>query len=289
MESAAGEWRYINGNELAALLTRFKLAKLQEQGRLPASPIVITTEVTTSLVTRIARHFGAQVVDNLLVGFKYMADVLWCLEKDGVYEDVRGTPEDFVIASEESHGILVTPHIRDKDAAGAALLFAELVLEQRRQGRSCLEYLDTLFRQFGYFRNEMLPVVMTGIQGKQNMAKMMDRLRQEPPRELGGYAVEEIEDLRDEDGRMGPIKGATDFAARNFLIFRLGDSARVVLRPSGTEPRAKAYVEVCSPPWKPGVTAEQWQRACRDVDDRTKRLAQDFLEKALSLVGLKPP
>src|SRR4029079_17652733 len=95
--NGTGDWRFITGNQIAALLTHFKLSKLQQQGRLPPSPIVIRTEVTTSQVTRIARHFRAQVVDNLLVGFKYIADVLRQLEQDGAYEDVRGTPEDFVI------------------------------------------------------------------------------------------------------------------------------------------------------------------------------------------------
>src|SRR5262249_24262248 len=116
------EWHVVNGNQMAALLTHFKLNKLTQQGRLPPSPIVICTEVTTSQVTRIARHFKAQVIDDLLVGFKYIADVLWQLEQNGTYGDVMGTPEDFVLAVEESHGVLVTPHIRDKDAACAALL-----------------------------------------------------------------------------------------------------------------------------------------------------------------------
>src|SRR5204863_5738845 len=115
----SGGWRFVTGNEIAALLTQFKLSKLTQQGRLPASPIVVKTEVTTSLVTRIARHFGTQVVENLLVGFKYIAEVLWQLEQHGAYEDVRGTPDDFVIACEESHGILVTPHLRDEDAGCA--------------------------------------------------------------------------------------------------------------------------------------------------------------------------
>ena len=102
-----GGWRPVTGNEIAALLTHFKLSKLAQQNRLPRSPIVITTEVTTRLVTRIARHFRAQVVNNLLVGFKYIADVLWQLEEHGQYEDVQGSPADFVIANEESHGILL--------------------------------------------------------------------------------------------------------------------------------------------------------------------------------------
>ncbi len=287
--AAQADYRYVTGNEIAALLTHFKLAQLARQGRLPPSPIVIKTAVTTRLVTRIARHFRAQVVEDLLVGFKYIADVLRHLEQEGAYEDVRGTPDDFVIAVEESHGILLTPKIRDKDAAGAALLMAELALDQKRQGRTVPDYLDALVRQFGYFRNVGVPVVMSGILGKQNMGRMLNALRAEPPREIAGLPVTSFEDLRDENGRLGPIKGATDMAARNFLIFRCGDRAQLVLRPSGTEPKAKAYIEVSSPPCPAGTPDETWRRTCREVDELADRLAKDFLQKALRRVGLEGP
>jgi phosphoglucomutase len=281
-------WRFVTGNELAALLTHFKLNKLNQQGSLPGSPIVITTEVTTRLVTRIARHFRAQVVNNLLVGFKYIADVLWHLEQEGSFEDVRGTPEDFVIASEESHGILVTPSIRDKDSAGAALLMAELALDQKRQGRTVLDYLDTLYRQFGYFRNKGVSVVLSGILGKKNMGRMLDDLRATPPREIGGLAVTRFEDLRDEHGHLGPIKGATDFAARNLLLFQLGEHARIALRPSGTEPKAKAYIEACSAPCPASASDADWKRTCREVEELENRLAGDFLQTALARIGMSP-
>jgi phosphoglucomutase/phosphomannomutase len=277
----------VTGNEIAALLTHFKLSKLSQRGQMPGSPIVIKTEVTTGLMTRIARHFRTQIVDNLLVGFKYIADVLWHLEQSGAYEDVRGTPEDFVIGGEESHGILITPHIRDKDAAGGALLLAELALDQKRQGKTVLDYLNSIYRQFGYFRDEVVPVLMPGIQGKQNMARMLEQLRKSPLKEIGGLKVTAFEDLRDVKGSMGPIKGATDAASRNVLIFRLGDRGRVALRPSGTEPKAKAYIEVCSSPCPAGASAEQWRKICSEVDDLTKRIADDFLKKAMELAGTK--
>jgi phosphoglucomutase len=283
-----GGYRYVNGNEIAALLTYFKLNKLSLAGDLPRSAIVIKTEVTTGQVTRIARHFKAQIVENLLVGFKYIADVLWHLEEEGAYEEVRGTPEDFVIACEESHGILVTPKMRDKDAAGAALLLAELALDQKRKGLAVLDLLDYLNKQFGYFRNEGVTVAMTGIQGKQDMARMLDALRTTPPGEIGGLRVTGFEDLRDERGRMGPMKGATDAASRNFLIFRLGERARVVLRPSGTEPKAKTYVEANSAPCAPGTPADAWQKTCREVDELVKRIGQDFQRQALALIGKAP-
>ncbi len=283
-----GTWRVVSGNEIAALLTHFKLNKLAGQGRLPASPVVVRTDVTTAQVTRIARHFGAQVVDDLLVGFKYIADVLWQLERDGTFEDVRGTPEDFVIGVEESHGILVTPRVRDKDAGAAALLLAELALDQKRRGRTVVDYLDRLAREFGHFRNAGVPVFLRGVQGRRLMGELLDRLRADPPREIGGLTVTEFEDLRDPAGRFGPLKGATDAAARNVLVFRLGDGARVTLRPSGTEPKAKIYLEACSPPRRPGTTDAAWRETCTGVDEQLRRVADDFVRQALARVGLDP-
>ena len=288
----SGGFRFLTGQELAALLTHFKLSRLASDGRLPASPIVITTEVTTGQIVRIGRHFGAQVVADLLVGFKYHADVLWQLESEGRYGDVTGTPADFVIATEESHGVLATAELRDKDSACAALLMAELALHMKRQGRTIPGLLADLARQFGYYRNELLNLAMTGIEGKQDMARMLDTLRKTPPKAIGGLAVESTEDLQDEHGRMGPFKGGTDKAARNFLIFRLagknGLTAKVCLRPSGTEPKAKAYLEVATPPCPPGTADAAWDAQKARADALIQAIATDFLAAALGTVGQTP-
>lgn len=287
-----GQLRFLTGNEIAALLTHFKLDQLARTGSLPDSPIVITTEVTTGQITRIGRKFGAQVVNDLLVGFKYHADVLAQLEATGQYGDIRGHVTDFIIATEESHGILATAEIRDKDSACAALLLAEAALHQKRQQRTLVDYLDDLNRQFGYYRNELLNIVMTGLEGKQNMARMLNALRQSPPREIGGLPVVAFEDLQDESGRLGPFRGDTDRAARNFLIFRLGSAggvtAKVCLRPSGTEPKAKAYIEVASEPYRPGTPLADWTAACAAIDAQVQRVATDFLTLALATVGQTP-
>src|SRR5262249_57507612 len=103
-------------------------------------------------------------------------------------------------------------------------------------GRGGGEYVEEGGGAFGYFGNEGVPVFMRGVQGRKQMAEMLDRLRADPPREVGGLEVAGFEDRRDPTGRLGPLKGATDAAARNVLVFRLGERARVVLRPSGTEP-----------------------------------------------------
>jgi phosphoglucomutase len=282
----AGQWRVITGNEMAALLTHFKLSKLAQQGRLPASPIVVRTEVTTGLVTRIARKFNAQVIDNLLVGFKYVADVLHQLDAQGRYEDVAGSPADFVIAVEESHGILLTPAIRDKDAGAAALVMAELALDQKRKGKTVVDYLEQLWRELGYFRNEGVSIFMTGVEGKQQMAALLEALRKGPPKRIAGLEVTYFEDLRDEDGKLGPLKWATDAASRNVLLFRCGERARVALRPSGTEPKAKMYLEASSGPRPAGASDEAWRATKAEVDALIERVRDDFAAQALGRIGL---
>jgi phosphoglucomutase len=288
-----GSYRFITGNEIAALLTHFKVSQLARAGSLPPSPVVVTTEVTTGQITRIGRSFGVQVVNDLLVGFKYHADVIAQLEATGQYGEIKATAADFLIGTEESHGVLATPGIRDKDSACAVLLLAEAALFEKRQGRTLVDYLDDLNRKYGYYRNELLNIVMTGLEGKVNMARMLDTMRKSPPKTIGGLSVASVEDLQDESGRMGPFKGDTDKAARNFLIFRLGGtggiSAKVCLRPSGTEPKAKAYMEVASEPWKPGTPQAEWDAACAAVDAQVQKIATDFLTLAMATVGQTPP
>jgi len=287
-----GEFRFLTGQEIALLLTYFKVSRLQSQGDWPNSPLVVTTEVTTGCIQRIGSHFGCQVIADLLVGFKYHADVLKQLETTGQYEDIQATPADFIIATEESHGILATAHLRDKDSACAALLMAETALHYKRQGRTIPEVLEELACRFGYYRNELLNIVMTGVEGKRDMARMLDHLRQQPPQALAGLQVNQFEDLRDEAGRMGSFKGGTDQAARNFLIFRLigpdGITAKVCLRPSGTEPKAKAYLEVASLPRAAGASDADWLGTTREVDQLVQRLATEFLKLALGTVGQTP-
>jgi phosphoglucomutase len=274
---ASGAIRFLNGNQIATLLTHFKLAKLAENGVMPARPIVCKTLVTTNLVTRIARQFGVQIVDNLLVGFKYIAEVLWQLERHGAYEEIEGLPQDFVIGCEESHGILLTSQIRDKDAGGAALLLAELALDQKRRGRTVWDYQHEIERHHGYFRNELRTLVMPGVEGRATMARLLERLRAAPPVAIGLLPVTAREDLQDEEGRLGPLKGDTDRAARNFLIFYLGEAHRISLRPSGTEPKAKVYIEVSSPPCPAGLPQRDWQERCAQLDVLAGALAEQFI------------
>jgi len=270
-------FHFLTGNQIAALLTHFKLSKLVENGTMPRRPIVAKSLVTSNLVTRIARHFKAQVVDNLLVGFKYIAEVLHQLEETGAYEEIEGTPDDYVIGCEESHGYLVTPHMRDKDSGAASLLLAEMALDCKRAGTNVVAYLHGLEKQFGYFRHEVRNIAMPGVEGKMLMARMLNRLRETPPQTIGDRKVTSVDDLQDENGWLGPFKGATDKAARNVLVFQVGEGVCIALRPSGTEPKAKAYIEVCSAPCPHGMSDADWQKQCAGIDATARQIADAFL------------
>ncbi|MBL8823994.1 MAG: phospho-sugar mutase [Planctomycetia bacterium] len=281
-----GGWRFLTGNEIASLLTHFRLEQLQVQGRLTASPLVITTTVTTGQIGRIARKFGVQLVDDLLVGFKYHADVLNQLEVHGKYYDITGKPDDLVMATEESHGAMVTPEIRDKDSAGPSLLLADLALFQKRRGRTVLQYLEYLNRTYGFFWNGLQNIVMTGILGKQQMLSMLSSLRENPPVEIDGRKVLKVVDYWSEENRLGTIKGETDRSSRNLLEFHVEGNAKVALRPSGTEPKAKAYIEACTEPCLPGTAPAEWNKLCADTATSGEALGRAFVTLALARVGL---
>jgi hypothetical protein len=176
------------------------------------------------------------------VGFKYIADVLLSLETSGRFGDVQAQPGDLVLAAEESHGFLLTPEIRDKDAAGAALVLCDLLGQLRSQGRFLTDYLDALSIESGNYVNMARSIVMRGIQGAGLIASMMASLRADPPSRLGDFAVTGFEDYCSPKFGTFSAQDQTERQARNLLLLEL-DGAQVVIRPSGTEPKAKIYVD----------------------------------------------
>jgi phosphoglucomutase/phosphomannomutase len=282
-----GRYRFFSGNEIAALVVHYKLAKLAELGRLPRRPLVVKTEVTTELVAAIARKFGASIVGDLLVGFKYHGHVLERIERG----DYPGgfTLADFIVGVEESHGVLVTPEIRDKDAAGAAILLAELASSLLSEGRTLGDYLDRIYLELGYFANRLTSTVMTGAMGLANIRRIQAALRERPPSELAGLRVVEAIDRLDESGPLGPLVSQTDAASRDVLVFRLEGGARAILRPSGTEPKNKAYVEVPLPPLGVEAGAAALARQREEGDRRTLEIADALSQQMLRVIGVDLP
>ncbi len=271
-------FRFFNGNEIAALVTEHRLAL----GHF-AHPIVMKTEVTSDLVRRVAVRHGAAVVSHLMVGFKYIGDGIHQLEQHGAFGGVRGVAADFAVGVEESHGVLVTPALRDKDAAGAALALAEYAAILKRESRTLGDALRDLWKREGYVHNELVSTVMRGAAGKGRIDRIQASLRADPPRTIGTWAVTSVLDRADPNGPLGPIRSGTDAASRDVLVFQLGDHARVLVRPSGTEPKNKIYVEVAGTPGAPVETEVP------RVAGLARELALDFAAIMLARVDIVLP
>ncbi len=275
------DWRVMTGNELGTLVVRYLLGF--RRSRTGRAPIVIKTEVTSSLVARVARHHGAKVVGHLLVGFKYIGDGLRRLERVGHFYNVEGSLEDFAAGVEESHGVLVTHAVRDKDAAGAALLLAEAAAWQRSQGRTLVDLLEDCWREVGTVTNTLRSLIMRGAEGRSRIQAIQASLRETPLRTVGDRRVTAFHDRRDPRGPFGRLKSGTDAASRDVLVFELGPDARVILRPSGTEPKSKVYVELCG---EPGVEPSE---AMPGLEAEARQLGEDFVLALLDRVGLHLP
>ena len=267
-------WRFLTGNELSSLIAaaRFEGAETGSVG--------IKTEVTTELFSRVVRAAGGQVVDHLLVGCKYIAGVMRDLEERGRSGAVTGGIHSVLIGTEESHGFLLSTNIRDKDAAAPALVLAELASREKARGSSLLAYLEDLYRAHGAVANVQMPLVMSGSVGRSRILAIQDSFRQSPPSTIGGLAVTEFADRRDEQGIFGPLVSETDAVSRDVLSFRLGPDHRVIIRPSGTEPKTKIYAEVSVP------VDGDLDVALDRADAQAGSLALALVRLALERVGL---
>jgi phosphoglucomutase len=280
-------WRALNGNEIAVVLGTYIIESRRRHGTLPANGFMIKTGVTTELLRRIARTTDVQMVGDLLVGFKYVGQVLDAIEAHGRYDDVHATLGDFLFAAEESNGVLVSAQLRDKDACGGALLLAELCARLRQQGGSLGSYLNDVYRRYGYAGNVGYSLVMEGIAGAELVGRMMDRLRGATPSRVEEHALQRSTDYWDE-GRFGPFRSETDRSSRNVLLLDYDRDLRIAVRPSGTEPKIKFYVERLFEP-SPDWAGDGFGAARQAMEAAAHSLTYAFVEQALRLVGIELP
>jgi len=235
-EDGNAQWIKLNGNQVGVLLVDFILSKLKQQGKLPKKGVVVKTMVTTDLASIIARDFGMLTVDNLLVGFKFIAEVIRNLPPD----------QEFIFGVEESLGYLRGTFVRDKDAATAAISVAELAADLKAQGKSLYDRLNEIYKQYGYFLETLKNVYVSGAEGVARVARMMEGLRSQPPQELAGACVIEVIDRLTGTAiapETGNVIREVEGTRGNVLVFVLSEDGhtRVTIRPSGTEPKVKYY------------------------------------------------
>jgi len=286
-------YAFLNGNEFAAILTRYVLERRKADGTLPKRPLVIKTQVTTELITRITEAYNGVVIGDLLVGFKYIGDILAKLEADGRFRDVEASLSDFILGTEESHGLLMTPEIRDKDAAGAAVVLANLCSDLKEQGKTLSDYLRETYKIYGYHRNFLRSTIMSGAAGAAAIQKIQAELRANPPAKIGEFEVDSVTDYFDtrprSEGGFGEFVSGTDQAGRNLIVYHLSGGAKATVRPSGTEPKNKVYIEMPADPLGPDASDAQLETAQVATEKRVQALGNAFLELMLGIVDIELP
>lgn len=229
-----GDWTAFDGNRIGALLAAFVIERTKEAGKLRPEHYLATTLVTTEMAKAIAARAGIRTEDDLPVGFKWI----------GLRIDEAG-PENFLFGFEESHGYLKGTYARDKDAAVASLLFAELTAELKRQNKTVPDYLDDLYLSVGHYGERLINKTMEGREGAAEIKKLMTAFRERPPKTIAGLEVIEAADYGRHElrnlrvGKVSPLPRPSS----DLLIFRLdAPGVRFAARPSGTEPKIKFYL-----------------------------------------------
>lgn len=232
----AGEYRLLTGNEVGLLLLDFLASKASESGVDMGREVACTTIVSAPMADDVARARGLEL-RRTLTGFKFIGEQVGVLESEG-------REGDFLMGFEESYGYLAGTSVRDKDAVVASMLICELAAHWKKLGLDLYEAMERLYETYGFWSSALLGQAYEGPEGASDMAAMMSGLRDPAPEQIGGFAVAQCIDYA--KGAPMPVVNPSDEPQRlpeaDVLEFRLADGSRVLIRPSGTEPKAKAYV-----------------------------------------------
>lgn len=246
-----GGYRLITGNEMGVLLLDYICRTRLAQGTMPQNPVAVTTIVSTDMATPVAKHYGVEL-RRTLTGFKYIGEQIGLLEGEG-------QKERYIFGFEESYGYLSGTHVRDKDGVNAVMLACECAAWYASQGMTLLDAINKLYRQFGYYRNDLISVAFEGQDGMKAMENLMTSLRTNPPREIAGRAVESVTDY---------LREGTGLIPADVLAFQLSGDAKLIVRPSGTEPKLKLYLSV------KGATEAEALSALAELTEAAKAIAR---------------
>lgn len=235
VQDGNGGYKLMTGNEVGAMMLNYLLSQKAEKGTLTPESIAVKSFVSTDLAEVIAKKYNCSF-KNLLTGFKYIGEVITKLE-------AQGKSDEFVMGFEESYGYLAGTHARDKDAVVASMLICEMAAYYKSKGMSLADVMDSLYDEFGYYFNVVESYTFEGASGMEKMAGIMDGLRQNAPSEFAGMSVTKTDDYKtsvslNADGTTSVI----ELPKSNVLAYTLTDGNKIIVRPSGTEPKIKAYI-----------------------------------------------
>ena len=230
-----GTYKTVTGNQTGVLLLDYLMGAMARTGRLPVKPVALKTIVTTEMARAVAEAHGAACYDTF-TGFKFLAE-----KKDKLEAAGEGK---VVFSYEESYGYMLGDFVRDKDAVTASLLLTEMAAYYAGKGMTVLEALQALYEKYGWYGEKTFNLVMPGLDGLADMARLMKSLREAPPAQIAGVDVVQFKDYL--DGSVVDLatggKTAMELSGSNVLRFELADGTSIIVRPSGTEPKIKVYI-----------------------------------------------
>ncbi|MEX2601889.1 MAG: phospho-sugar mutase [Balneolaceae bacterium] len=263
VKNEKGEFELLNGNQTGTLLFYYLLNAWREKGKLSGNQYIVKTIVTTYLIDRMAEEAGVECF-NVLTGFKYIGETMTALEEK----------KEFIAGAEESYGYLIGDHVRDKDAVVACLMIAEMAAFYKAGGRSLYEVLIEIYETYGFFKEGLISIKKEGKKGAEEIREILNRLRSESPKSLGGDEVVIVRDFQsgiEKDLRNGSER-PTGLPSSNVLQFETAGNYMISVRPSGTEPKIKFYISVNGEL----ENRENYRKRERELDQLIQAIASDL-------------
>lgn len=224
------DYTLVTGNEMGILLMDYLAGRRAARGEDLSRLVAVTTIVSSAMCDDVAAHYGFEL-RRTLTGFKYIGEQIGRLE-------AAGEADRFMFGFEESYGYLAGTHVRDKDAVVASMLIVQMARRYRKQGMTLVQAMRALYDKFGWQTNRTISLAYPGADGAQRMADIMAGLRAQPPAQVAGRDVAEVVDY---------AEGVGDLPKANVVEFRLAGGGKLIVRPSGTEPKIKAYLFAKAP------------------------------------------
>ena len=231
-----GGYALFSGNEVGALLLEYICQQRIKKGTMPENPVAVKTIVTTDIVNLIGKEYGVEII-NVLTGFKFIGEQIGLLE-------AKGQEKRYIWGFEESYGYLSGSYVRDKDAVDASMLICEMAAYYRTQGITLLQARENMYKKYGFFYQTLYSFTFEGASGMKKMADIMENLRNAHPTEIAGLKVIRFDDYKLSTSKNVVTGEVTELTLpkSNVLAFFLEGGSKVIVRPSGTEPKVKAYI-----------------------------------------------
>lgn len=233
-DAGSGEYIPLTGNMSGSLLCEYVLSQKKAAGKIPEDGQVIKSIVSTNLIDAVAKEYGCELIE-VLTGFKWIGQQILKNEKTG-----RGT---YLFGMEESYGCLIGTYARDKDAISATAALCEAAAYYKQKGMTLWDAMVAMYEKYGYYKDAVKSIGLSGIEGLAKIQTIMETLRNNTPKEVGGYKVVSARDYKLDtikDMAGGELK-PTGLPSSNVLYYDLNDGAWICVRPSGTEPKIKFY------------------------------------------------